>query len=54
MVHLPVWTEGPGQVLPPYFGAGALQARLLTLVPAPQVRLHLEYALHLPHTPLTI
>ena len=53
-MHLPVWTEGPGQGLPPYFGAGALQARLLTLVPAPQVRLHLEYALHLPHTPLTI
>ena len=52
--HFPDWTETPGQGLPPYIGAGALQALLLTLVPAPQVRLHLEYALHLPHTPLTI
>ena len=52
--HFPDWTETPGQGLPPYIGAGALQGRLLTRVPAPQVRLHLEYALHLPHTPLTI
>ena len=54
MLHLPVWTEIPGQRLPPFIGAGRLQALLRDLIPPPQVRLHLEYALHWPHAPWTI
>ena len=54
MLHLPVWTETPGQRLPPFIGAGRLQALLRDLIPPPQVRLHLEYAVHWPHAPWTI
>ena len=41
-LHLDVLVEGPSQFLPPLRGGGLSHARLLVLVPVPQVTEHSE------------
>ena len=43
----------PGQLLPPPDGAGLVQVLVLDFSPVPHVLVHVEYAPHAVHIPLT-
>ena len=45
--------EEPAQVLPPFDGAGLLQALVRVLDPVPQVLVHEPYEFHAPQLPST-
>ena len=44
----------PGQVFPPFLGAGLLQRLVLFLIPPPQVLVHLVKGPQLLHRPFTM
>ena len=54
VLHLCCWTAAPGQVFPPFLGAGLLQLLVLFLIPPPHVLVHLMKAPQLLHLPFSI